>query len=51
MLGDRILSKVRIETATHELPEFEGMDARVICRRYLEELDALLLECEVRFEI
>jgi hypothetical protein len=49
MLGDRVLGRARIEEAMHELPEFQGRDAKDVCRDYLQELEALLAECEARF--
>jgi hypothetical protein len=50
MLGDRVLGKAKIEEAMHELPEFEGRDAKDVCREYLRELESLCAECEAKFD-
>lgn len=47
--GNRILAKGRIEHVEHEVPEFAGSDSKDICRQYLQELEALVAECEARF--
>lgn len=49
MLGNRVLGRAKIEEAIHELPEFQGRDAKDVCREYLQELEALCAECEAKF--
>lgn len=49
MIGDRVLARATIDQAEHEIPEFEGRDAKDVCQDYLAELEALVSECERMF--
>jgi hypothetical protein len=49
IVGDRVLGKVKIVDAAHELPEFEGRDVREVAKEYLVELETLCTECGAKF--
>lgn len=48
--GEEILAKARLSSASHELPEFGGRDAKDVCREYLSELEGLVNECLSTFK-
>src|SRR6266581_1230506 len=49
VVDGRVLAKAKLEHAEHEIPEFEGRDAKDVCAEYLHELEALVTECEAKF--
>ena len=48
--GDEILAKAHLNSASHELPEFGGRDAKDVCREYLTELEGVVSECLSTFK-
>lgn len=48
--GNEILAKAHLNSASHELPEFGGRDAKDVCREYLSELEGLVSECLSTFK-
>lgn len=45
-----VLAKAHLKSAEHGLPEFEGRDAKDVCREYLNELERLVTECHEKFK-
>ena len=46
---NKLVGMGRIEHVTHELPEFKGEDALIVCKEYLVELETLIQECDRKF--
>ena len=46
---NKLVGMGRIEHATHELPEFKGEDALIVCKEYLVELETLIQEYDRKF--
>ena len=45
----RIIAKAYLKDAEHELPEFQGQDAKDACKKYINELEGLVDECIEKF--
>jgi hypothetical protein len=48
--GNEVLARAYLKHAQHEFPQFQGRDAKNVCRDYLNELERLVNDCVATFK-